>query len=183
MLQVNLGLFRLEIRSVASPCRLQTRTICEIHSRFLCLLHRGFGAPMRCLAFSMAVAMAMRASGIREGPEGHTTVTTCSERVAMVLDNVYGRWLARKNDKLLLDDPFSTSQDTKEDLLKRLQKSMLFHCEWLVTSTSLLKVAFGVFLNIFGVYGFAMALPEYGAPKNPMMVNYNFPYEMANWGV
>ena len=131
----------------------------------------------------MAVAMVMRASGIREGPEGHTTVTTCSERVAMVLDNVYGRWLARKIDKLLLDDPFSTSQDTKEDLLKRLQKSMLFHCEWLVTSTSLLKVAFGVFLNIFGIYGFAMALPEYGAPKNPMMVNYNFPYEMANWGV
>ena len=128
---------------------------------------RGFGAPMRCLAFSMAVAMAMRASGIREGPEGHTTVTTCSERVAMVLDNVYGRWFARKIDQLLLDDPFSTSQDTKEDLLKRLQKSMLFHCEWLVTSTSLLKVAFEVFLNIFGVYGFAMLCLNMGHPKIP----------------
>jgi len=84
----------------------------------------------------MAVAMAMRASGIREGPEGHTTVTTCSERVAMVLDNVYGRWFARKIDQLLLDDPFSTSQDTKEDLLKRLQKSMLFHCEFFESQKS-----------------------------------------------
>lgn len=139
---------------------------------------------MRCLAFSVAVAMAMRATGIREGPEGPTT---CSQRVAMVLDNVYGRWFARKIDQLLVDDPFSTSQDTKEDLLKRLQKSMLFHCEWLVTSTSLLKVAFGVFLNIFGVYGFAITLPEYGSPQNPMTVNYNFPYNKwpigEHWGV
>ena len=128
--------------------------------------HRGFAAPMRCLAFSVAVVMAMRATGIREGPEGPTTVTTCSERVAMVLDNVYGRWFARKIDQLLVDDPFSTSQDTKEDLLKRLQKSMLFHCEWLVTSITSQSGVWGI-LNIFGVYGFAMLCLNMGHPKIP----------------
>ena len=96
---------------------------------------------MRCLAFSvLSIAMATRASGLREaGPR------SCSERVALVLDGVYGRYFAQKIGQLLLDDPFATSQDTKEDLMKRLRKSMLFHCEWLDTATSLLKVVFVFF--------------------------------------
>ena len=73
----------------------------------------------------------MRASGVRD--ESKDLITTCQKRVDLVLAGPYGTWFAKKIDALLVNDPFVTLQrgDTKEDLMKRLRSSMLFHCKFL----------------------------------------------------
>ncbi|CAJ1395031.1 unnamed protein product [Effrenium voratum] len=75
---------------------------------------------------SIAMATSMRAS------RSESAATNCPERVALVLDDVYGRWFAMKIDALLLNDPFVVLEagDSKEDLMNRLRQSMLLHCQF-----------------------------------------------------
>lgn len=71
----------------------------------------------------------------------------------MVLDGPYGTWFDKKIEALLVNDPFVTLQrgDTKEDLMKRLRSSMLFHCKFLKLKVSVVFFFFckseGMVLN------------------------------------
>lgn len=93
----------------------------------------------------------MRASGVRE--ESTDLITSCQKRVDMVLDGPYGTWFDKKIEALLVNDPFVTLQrgDTKEDLMKRLRSSMLFHCKFLKLKVSVVFFFFckseGMVLN------------------------------------
>eukprot|EP00438_Fugacium_kawagutii_P034257 Skav225950 [mRNA] locus=scaffold1500:627002:628403:- [translate_table: standard] len=99
---------------------------------------------MRCasLLSLVSMAIAMRASGVRESEFADQLKTTCPERVALVLDGPYGRWFARKIEALLkrmsFDDPFGfpTSGLTKDGLEKRLRTSMMFHCKFFESQKS-----------------------------------------------
>eukprot|EP00434_Breviolum_minutum_P036609 symbB.v1.2.032441.t1/scaffold3895.1/size70954/8 len=84
----------------------------------------------------LSLALAMRASGVRE--ESTDLITSCQKRVDMVLDGPYGTWFDKKIEALLVNDPFVTLQrgDTKEDLMKRLRSSMLFHCKFFQSQKS-----------------------------------------------
>eukprot|EP00437_Effrenium_voratum_P032211 CAMPEP_0181404002 /NCGR_PEP_ID=MMETSP1110-20121109/4014_1 /TAXON_ID=174948 /ORGANISM="Symbiodinium sp., Strain CCMP421" /LENGTH=159 /DNA_ID=CAMNT_0023526335 /DNA_START=87 /DNA_END=566 /DNA_ORIENTATION=+ len=112
------------------------------------------------------MATSMRAS------RSESAATNCPERVALVLDDVYGRWFAMKIDALLLNDPFVVLEagDSKEDLMNRLRRSMLFHCQFYESQKTCDGVRNARFQERFGKRH-ERVFPAKISPENPSCFN------------